>query len=144
MYFCFNFSPSYSSETKMPEDKRFLATLITHIDSKPLKTLSPISQARSAYCQDHQIWGKRAKWENLHWIQIIPYVQEMTQHLISSHSSFYNWETQSSQSNATPNYQVIAENATGLLFKNKRDRKILNVDPKVRKNPHTYKLLTAN
>ena len=28
--------------------------------------------------------------------------------------------------------QVIAENATGLLFKNKRDRKILNVDPKVR------------
>ena len=25
---------------------------------------------------------------------------------------------------------VIAENASGLLFKNKRDRKILNVDPK--------------
>merc|ERR1711912_224237 len=33
-------------------------------------------------------------------------------------------------SDLTPNYQVIAENATGLLFKNKRDRKILNVDPK--------------
>lgn len=44
--------------------------------------------------------------------------------------SFYNWETQSSTSNPTPNYQVIAENASGLLFKNKRDRKILNVDPK--------------
>lgn len=44
--------------------------------------------------------------------------------------SFYNWETQTSTSNPTPNYQVIAENATGLLFKNKRDRKILNVDPK--------------
>ena len=28
--------------------------------------------------------------------------------------------------------KVIAENATGLLFKNKRDRKILNVDPKVK------------
>jgi len=36
-----------------------------------------------------------------------------------------------STSNATPNYQVTAENAAGLLFKNKRDRKILNVDPKV-------------
>jgi len=36
-----------------------------------------------------------------------------------------------SSSNATPNYQVTAENAAGLLFKNKRDRKILNVDPKV-------------
>lgn len=45
--------------------------------------------------------------------------------------SFYNWETQTSTSNPTPNYQVIAENASGLLFKNKRDRKILNVDPKV-------------
>ena len=28
-------------------------------------------------------------------------------------------------------FQVIAENSSGLLFKNKRDRKILNVDPKV-------------
>ncbi|XP_060071495.1 cilia- and flagella-associated protein 299-like [Ylistrum balloti] len=45
--------------------------------------------------------------------------------------SFYNWETQTSTSNPTPNYQVIAENASGLLFKNKRDRKIINVDPKV-------------
>ncbi|PIK37798.1 hypothetical protein BSL78_25365 [Apostichopus japonicus] len=44
--------------------------------------------------------------------------------------SFFNWETQTSTSNPTPNYQVIAENATGLLFKNKRDRKILTVDPK--------------
>ncbi|XP_069601806.1 cilia- and flagella-associated protein 299 isoform X1 [Ranitomeya imitator] len=45
-------------------------------------------------------------------------------------SSFYNWETHVSTSNASPNYQVIAENSSGLLFKNKRDRKILNVDPK--------------
>ncbi|XP_048590233.1 uncharacterized protein LOC5501385 isoform X2 [Nematostella vectensis] len=44
--------------------------------------------------------------------------------------SFYNWETQTATSNPTPNYQVIAENSIGLLFKNKRDRKILNVDPK--------------
>ena len=48
----------------------------------------------------------------------------------STFCSFYNWETQTSTSNPTPNYQVIAENASGLLFKNKRDRKILNVDPK--------------
>jgi len=36
-----------------------------------------------------------------------------------------------SASTGTPNYQVTAENSAGLLFKNKRDRKILNVDPKV-------------
>ena len=44
--------------------------------------------------------------------------------------SYYNWETQTSTSNSTPNFQVIADNETGLLFKNKRDRKVINVDPK--------------
>ncbi|XP_062874154.1 cilia- and flagella-associated protein 299 [Trichomycterus rosablanca] len=43
--------------------------------------------------------------------------------------SFYNWRTQVSASNDSANYQVIAENTTGLLFKNKRDQKIINVDP---------------
>lgn len=40
--------------------------------------------------------------------------------------SYYNWETQLSTSNSTPHYQVIADSAQGLLFKNKRDRKIVN------------------
>jgi len=44
--------------------------------------------------------------------------------------SYYNWETQSSASNSSPNFQVIADNEAGLLFKNKRDRKVINVDPK--------------
>ena len=44
--------------------------------------------------------------------------------------SYYNWESQTSTSNSTPNFQVIADNETGLLFKNKRDRKVINVDPK--------------
>ena len=57
--------------------------------------------------------------------------------------SFYNWETQTSTSNPTPNYQVIAENATGLLFKNKRDRKILNVDPKVSTVYHILAVIHA-
>ena len=48
----------------------------------------------------------------------------------ASDLSFYNWETQTCTSNPSTNYQVIAENASGLLFKNKRDRKVLNVDPK--------------
>jgi len=48
----------------------------------------------------------------------------------SSDLSYYNWETQHSTSNSTPNFQVIADNEAGLLFKNKRDRKVINVDPK--------------
>ncbi|KAA3678377.1 uncharacterized protein DEA37_0007671 [Paragonimus westermani] len=43
--------------------------------------------------------------------------------------SFYNWETQNVVATSSPNYTVLAENPSGLLFKNKRDRKILNVDP---------------
>ncbi|XP_068260302.1 cilia- and flagella-associated protein 299 [Nyctibius grandis] len=44
--------------------------------------------------------------------------------------SFYNWDRNVSTSNSSPNYQVIAENACGLLFKNRSDMKIINVDPK--------------
>ena len=46
--------------------------------------------------------------------------------------SYYNWETQTSTSNSTPNFQVIADSVSGLLFKNKRDRKVINVDPNSR------------
>ncbi len=47
--------------------------------------------------------------------------------------SFYNWETQTCSSNGTPNFQVIAHDEKGLIFKNKRDRKMIQVDP--RKDP---------
>eukprot|EP00499_Haloplacidia_sp_CaronLabIsolate_P014499 CAMPEP_0196786746 /NCGR_PEP_ID=MMETSP1104-20130614/21924_1 /TAXON_ID=33652 /ORGANISM="Cafeteria sp., Strain Caron Lab Isolate" /LENGTH=198 /DNA_ID=CAMNT_0042157075 /DNA_START=12 /DNA_END=605 /DNA_ORIENTATION=- len=43
--------------------------------------------------------------------------------------SYYNWESQTSTSNSSANFQVITDNETGLLFKNKRDRKVINVDP---------------
>ena len=43
--------------------------------------------------------------------------------------SFYNWKTQTSTSNSSPNFEVIAHNENGLEFKNKRDRKVINVDP---------------
>ncbi len=45
--------------------------------------------------------------------------------------SYYNWETQLSTSNSSPHYQVIADGAQGLLFKNKRDRKIISVNPEL-------------
>ncbi|XP_062055180.1 cilia- and flagella-associated protein 299 [Lepus europaeus] len=49
----------------------------------------------------------------------------------STDLSFYNWDSHIAVCNSSPNYQVIADNPEGLLFKYKRDRKILNVDPKV-------------
>jgi len=51
----------------------------------------------------------------------------------STDLSFFNWETQSATSNPTANFHLIADNEAGLLFKNKRDRKVINVDPNVEK-----------
>ena len=56
--------------------------------------------------------------------------------------SFYNWETQTSTSNATPNFHEIDDNEAGLLFKNKRDRKVINVDPKAL-YPHKIMVLAT-
>ncbi|KAM4707321.1 cilia- and flagella-associated protein 299 [Discoglossus pictus] len=45
--------------------------------------------------------------------------------------SYYNWNDHISTSNSTPNYQLIVDYKSGLQFKNKMDRKIINMDPKV-------------
>lgn len=54
--------------------------------------------------------------------------------------SYYNWETQLSTSNSSPYYQVIADSAQGLLFKNKRDRKLINVNPDVAPGDNTVRI----
>lgn len=51
--------------------------------------------------------------------------------------SFYNWDNATSTSNSSPNFQVLADNEAGLLFKNKRDRKVINVDPKANPGDNT-------
>jgi len=45
--------------------------------------------------------------------------------------SFYNWDTQHSTNNESPNFQIIPDHEQGLLFKNKRDRKVISVDPRL-------------
>ncbi|XP_029018386.1 cilia- and flagella-associated protein 299 isoform X1 [Betta splendens] len=42
---------------------------------------------------------------------------------------YCNWKTQASASTSSPNFEVIYDDPNGLLFKNKRDKKVLNVDP---------------
>ncbi|EPZ31005.1 hypothetical protein ROZALSC1DRAFT_26428 [Rozella allomycis CSF55] len=64
----------------------------------------------------------------------------------STDLSFYNWgkyilfyktDTQICTCNSTQNFQVVTDNEGGLLFKNKRDRKVINVDPKVKPTENT-------
>jgi hypothetical protein len=43
--------------------------------------------------------------------------------------SFYNWKTHMCVSNSTQAYQVIADSAQGIIFKNRRDRRMINVNP---------------
>jgi hypothetical protein len=44
--------------------------------------------------------------------------------------SYYNWDTSASSSNSSPNFQVKADDRHGgLLFKNKRDRKVIDLNP---------------
>ena len=40
--------------------------------------------------------------------------------------SYYNWDTQNATLNDSPNFRVDANSEAGLLFRNKRDRKIIN------------------
>jgi len=58
----------------------------------------------------------------------------------SSDLSYFNWDTQLSTSNSSPYYQVIADNAQGLLFKNKRDRKIINLNPEMPPGDNTTRI----
>lgn len=44
--------------------------------------------------------------------------------------SYYNWKTGVCASNDSPNFKVDAGSGeSGLLFRNKRDRKVINVNP---------------
>eukprot|EP00762_Andalucia_godoyi_P004046 ANDGO_06358.mRNA.1 hypothetical protein AURANDRAFT_23309 len=45
--------------------------------------------------------------------------------------SFFNWDTQSMAHQSSPNWTVVAEGGVqGLMFKHKKDRKVVCVDPK--------------
>ena len=44
--------------------------------------------------------------------------------------SYYNWKTHTLYYNNSSTFQVLADNEMGLLFKHKRDRKTINVDPR--------------
>ena len=43
--------------------------------------------------------------------------------------SYYNWKALKAYANESPNFRVDANSEAGLLFRNKRDRKVINVDP---------------
>ena len=43
--------------------------------------------------------------------------------------SFFNWDSGHPIINNSPNFRVDANDDKGLLFRNKRDRKVINVNP---------------
>lgn len=55
----------------------------------------------------------------------------------SSDLSYYNWATQYACVNSSHNFTVKSDSLSGLLFKNKRDRKIISVDPQMSLNSNS-------
>ncbi|KAL0221742.1 hypothetical protein RCL1_001596 [Eukaryota sp. TZLM3-RCL] len=43
--------------------------------------------------------------------------------------SYYNWETRTVAGQNSPNFEVATDPVLGLLFKNKRDRRVIRADP---------------
>merc|ERR1712137_107229 len=81
-------------------------------------------------------YGHRLKIENFE-----PYFERKKRLLPRpSDLSFYNWDTQHSTSNESPNFQIIPDYEKGLLFKNKRDRKVIYVDPKSEAGDNSMRL----
>ena len=59
--------------------------------------------------------------------------------------SFYNWDTGYCVSNDSPNFKVDASSGKeGLLFRNKRDRKIINVDPNITQEDTTKRIVIVS
>ena len=55
--------------------------------------------------------------------------------------SYYNWDTGLCVSNDSPNFKVDANSdIQGLLFRNKRDRKVINVDPNKKPDDNTKRV----
>ncbi|XP_026994174.1 cilia- and flagella-associated protein 299 [Tachysurus fulvidraco] len=54
--------------------------------------------------------------------------------------SFYNWKTNEVASCDSENYRVIANKPTGILFMNKQDRNIVNVDPQAPPCEHSPRI----
>ena len=48
----------------------------------------------------------------------------------TSDLSYWNWKTQTLRHNNSTNFTVIADTERGLLFKHRKDRKTIDVDPK--------------
>lgn len=54
--------------------------------------------------------------------------------------SYYNWKTGKCEANDSPNFKVDASKGMqGLCFRNKRDRKVIYVDPVDRKDDESQK-----
>lgn len=94
-----------------------------------IRDTNPKGQEVSGYID----YAHRLKTENWE-----PYFEGKKQLLPRpSDLSYYNWDTQTSTSNSSPNFQVLADGEVGLLFKNKRDRKVINVDPRANPGDNT-------
>jgi hypothetical protein len=110
--------------------KPFLQALANREELVRTGKLTTIIFVRDVNSKGQEISGYIDYAHRLRTEDFVPYFEGRKKLLPkTSDLSYFNWETQLSTSNSSPYYQVIADNAQGLLFKNKRDRKIVNLNP---------------
>jgi hypothetical protein len=119
----------------------FLQALANREELVRTGKLTTIIFIRDFSNKNHEVSGYIDLAHRLRTEDFVPYFERRKKLLPKTFDlSYYNWETQLSTSNSSPYYQVIAENAQGLLFKNKRDRKIINVNPEMVPGDNTTRI----
>lgn len=130
-----------ASAQKVLSDYEFLRQLACREELVRNGKLSTIIFIRDRNAKGQEIsgyidYGHRLKTDNFE----LYFLQKKRLLPRPSDLSFYNWDTQHSTSNESPNFQIIPDHEQGLLFKNKRDRKVINVDPKVEPGDNSKRL----
>ncbi|ESN90720.1 hypothetical protein HELRODRAFT_156203 [Helobdella robusta] len=126
-----NQQQNLSAQCKIPEELKLMSELAKREDGNRQGIMATIIFIRDYNTKKQEVSGYidyayRLKVEDF--TQYFNGKKKLMPKL--SDLSFFNWETQMSTSNSSSNYQIITNNPTGLLFKNRRDRKIMNVDPR--------------
>jgi hypothetical protein len=116
-------------------DKPFLRALADREELVRAGKLTTILFIRRKNAKGQEVSGYIDYHHRLMSEDFVPYFANTKKMLPKpSDLSYYNWDTHMVTSNPSNTFQVLADHEGGLLFKNVRDRKLIDVDPALGEN----------